>query len=325
MRVAPVPLLCLAVATAALPPRLAQAAPSRDEAQALFEAARSLMAQGRFDEACPKLEASEAIDPGIGTEVNLARCYELSGRLATAYATYQRAISEMHAAGQANREAVAERLADALRPLLAHVMLAVREEGAEPGLELRLDGAPVERALWGHPVAVDPGAHFVVASSPAFRPWQGEFTIDHDAQSVTIEIPRLAPVSPLAAPLFPSQESPAPSGRPRGSLQRPLAVAVGGLGVVGLGLGAYFGVTALSKNAASASECGVGGVKDDCYPTAAALRREAVGDATASTVFRAVGGVAVAAGLVLWLTAPSQRAVAGVELGPRGLRVEGTF
>ena len=37
---------------------------TKDEALNLFNEARGLMAEGKFREACPKLERAEAIDPG---------------------------------------------------------------------------------------------------------------------------------------------------------------------------------------------------------------------------------------------------------------------
>jgi len=53
-------------------------------AQALFDEAKRAMADGRWAEACPKLEESERLDPSIGTAFNLARCYEHVGRIASA-------------------------------------------------------------------------------------------------------------------------------------------------------------------------------------------------------------------------------------------------
>ncbi|MEO8874495.1 MAG: hypothetical protein ABI461_02820, partial [Polyangiaceae bacterium] len=45
-------------------------------AQALFSDARKLMNDGKYADACPKLEESENLDPGMGTMYNLGDCYE---------------------------------------------------------------------------------------------------------------------------------------------------------------------------------------------------------------------------------------------------------
>src|SRR4051812_17491676 len=85
-------------------------------AEALFEEARKLMVDGRYAEACPKLAESERLDPGIGTEFNLARCYELEGRLASAWTAYRNVAVSTHAAGQTAREALAHERVKALEP-----------------------------------------------------------------------------------------------------------------------------------------------------------------------------------------------------------------
>ena len=53
-------------------------------AEAAFAEARALMQKGRFDEACPKLEASLSLDPALGTLLNLGDCYEKVGKTASA-------------------------------------------------------------------------------------------------------------------------------------------------------------------------------------------------------------------------------------------------
>ena len=59
-------------------------AADRSAAQALFEQARDLMKQDKAAEACPKLEESQRLDPGVGTQFNLAECYVKMHRTASA-------------------------------------------------------------------------------------------------------------------------------------------------------------------------------------------------------------------------------------------------
>src|SRR5258705_13207662 len=76
-------------------------------AQALFDQAKQLLADGRTAEACPKLEESQRLEPRSGTLINLARCYEQLGRLASAWSKYIEAATSAKASGNTEREAVA--------------------------------------------------------------------------------------------------------------------------------------------------------------------------------------------------------------------------
>src|SRR5882757_7808503 len=60
-------------------PRVAHAGekgPDAVRAEALFDEGRRLMTAGDFTAACPKFASSQALDPAIGTALNLANCYE---------------------------------------------------------------------------------------------------------------------------------------------------------------------------------------------------------------------------------------------------------
>jgi hypothetical protein len=82
-----------------------------------------------------------------------------------------------------------------------------------------------------------------------------------------------------------------------------MALVSGGLGIVGLGLGAVFGGLALGDQNMEKSNCSTGGCPN--RPQAQADYTTGGSNATGSTVAFAVGGALVAAGIVLFVTAPT--------------------
>ncbi len=140
---------------------------------------------------------------------------------------------------------------------------------------------------------------------------------------VSIEIPPLgdaatppppaaaaAVTSTLATGPAPPADSSTPSSS--GGAQRTIALVTGGAGIVGIGVGSVFGILAMSKNNSTSGHCN-GSVCD--APTIAALG-DARTDATVSTVGFVAGGVLLAAGAVLYLTAPKGSPSTGLVLSP---------
>ncbi len=80
--------IVIAVATLAAAPAWAQDAAKEQSAELLFQEGQQLIKDGKLAEACPKFEQSLRLDPAIGTLLSLAHCYDLSGRAASAWATY---------------------------------------------------------------------------------------------------------------------------------------------------------------------------------------------------------------------------------------------
>ena len=134
-----------------------------------------------------------------------------------------------------------------------------------------------------------------------------------------------APAPPPAAastqppPPAPHDNGPAPVSSD-GSTQRTAGWIVGGIGVVGLGLGSYFGLRAVGKWHDSDAECPTSAT---CTSDGATASEDAGKAADISTVSFIVGGVGVGVGAVLLLTAPSGesgKASAWLRpsIGPRG-------
>ena len=319
-------------------------------AQALFNEGKQLMAAGRYAEACPKLEESQRLDPGMGTLFNLAECDEHLGKTATAWAAYLDVASQAKLAAQPAREKVARERAAALEPKLGRLAITTPAAGS-PGsagldaLELRRNGVLIGKAQWGASLPVDPGEHIVVASAPGRRSWQGSVRVE-PAKAQTIAVPALqpalvatpavaaAPVPSTIAPSAPratrptarAAETPAPeppASAPLGP-QKIAAIAIGGLGVVGLGLGTYFGLSSKSKHDDAGAHC----AGNACDAEGVSLRSDAISAGNGSTVAFALGAAAVAGGAVLWLTAPTtsrESARVSVAPGAGGIAVRGAF
>src|SRR5262249_15307100 len=140
-------------------------------AEKLFVEARKLLDAGKYVEACQRLADSQKLDPGVGTLLNLAQCYEKIGRTATAWATYHEAAEAARARGQAEREKKAARAAAGLEPNLSKLVVTVPDAAAEKGVEVKRNGTPLPKSLWGVSEPVDPGEYLIEAHADGKRPW----------------------------------------------------------------------------------------------------------------------------------------------------------
>lgn len=131
-------------------PGMAAADPSKNDpaaAQILFYDARNLMQAGKYAEACPKLEESLRLDPGLGTQFNLADCNEHIGKITTAWVGFLEVAAQSKATNQPEREKVARKRAAALDARLPKLVVDVIS--APPGLEVKRDGVVIGSAAWG--------------------------------------------------------------------------------------------------------------------------------------------------------------------------------
>jgi hypothetical protein len=305
---------------------------NRAAAEALFNQGRDLMTAGKFADACPKFEASQQLDPGLGTMLNLAECYEKTGRTASAWAEYREAIPLARAAGSRARLDLATERAQALQERLSTLTIRAMS-GDDDGvhLEVRRDGVALQEAEFGSPIPVDPGEHVIEAVAPGKQPWTSKVRVAGDAAKVSVEIPKLqAAGEPAAATTSSSSavstmpgSSPPPSDRPSGSAQRVTGLVFGGVGVVGLGLGTFFGLQASSKWSDAKAKCT--DYPYGCGAEGADLRSSAHSGATVSTVAFVAGGALLATGVVLYLTAPSKKETVALSVGPGSAFVQGSF
>ena len=320
----------------------AQNADTKAAADKLFNDAKSLMERKDFDGACPKFAESLRIDPGIGVMLYLADCYEKQGKLASAWATFREAGELATKQGDAKRAEVGKKHAAALEANLSTMTITVAA-GDVPGLVVTRNGNVVGKAQWGVAIPVDPGPHAIAATAPDRKKWETTTHVPGDRARVTVTVPQLEPAGTTTAALAPVTTPTASTTPPIASAAAPadsapavplpqrkiIALAVGGVGVVGVGLGAFFGLQASSKlSDSNANGCHSG--TPDCTATGAGLRNDAKSAATISTIAFVVGAAAIAGGAVLWFTAPKPEAprvgVSGTTTGRDGVFVvHGSF
>jgi hypothetical protein len=184
-----------------------------------------------------------------------------------------------------------------------------------PDLQIKRDGQIIGRPGWGVPIPVDPGAHTVEATAPGRKAWQGQATIEGAGAQATLEVapldeasaepataaPTAAAVAPAAPPSIVAAPEPAPTTTTHGTAQRVGGLVTGAVGVAGLIVGTAFGAIARSDNEDAKKNCLVDSA---CNQQGYASSMSAEHAATASTVAFIAGGALVAAGLIVYLTAP---------------------
>lgn len=328
-------------------PCVAAAAEPLSPARTLFVEGRQLVAEGNYAAACPKFEESLRLEPGVGTQFNLADCWEHIGRPASAQTLFVGAAATAKAAGQAEREQVLRERAAALEPRLNRLVIETAD--ADPRLTIKRDDLPLDKESWGKAIAVDPGSYVIVAKAPGKKPWTKTVKVDAGSKVVTVEVPELEPaekkaveppVTPKAVPdatakkvLPPPSTDAPPSDRRRSSPNFKL-LTLGGAGVAALGVGTFFAFRYKSANDDAKGICpsSVGCTRAEITQHDSKVERATTARTWAYIGF-GTGVVALGGAAVLYLLNDSEqptqatiRALPAVgERGELGASVVGTF
>jgi hypothetical protein len=307
---------------------VARAEPSDTDkslAQSLFEQGKQLMKAKKYDEGCPKLEESQRLDPSGGTLLNLALCHELQGKLATAWSDFKGALSLAKKDGREDRIKAASEHIAAIEPKLP--WLTVEVSAPSDGQSVTLDGGALGSAAWGTALPLDPGSHQLSATAPGRKPWDGEVSVKL-GEKKSLSVPELE-IDEQAAAAGKSGETadqPASEGDAStsgGSGKRALGYVLGGVGVVGVGVGAVFGFQTLSKRNESDGECPT---DTTCSDRGVELNNQAQTAAWVSNIGIGVGVLSLAVGTYLVLSsgdsdAPEAARVEQRKLGLHSVRV----
>ena len=315
-------------------PALAQeAGPSAENvaaAKTLFDDAQKAMDEKRYPDACAKFLASEQKVAKIGTLLNLGDCYEKNGQSASAWITYNEAISLGRKQRRPEYEEFAKKKAQDLEGKLVQLTIVVPPAVRTEGLQITRDGTPVAEGEWGTGLPVDPGAHVLVVTATKKQRWQSEVKVAAD-KSLTVTIPALEDAPQTVWPPAQQPEVVEKVVVKQGPFTplRIAGIATGTLGIGGLVTGSILGIAAKSSYDGALKKCG--GNPSNCTQDAISDSRTAHAMADVATVLFVIGGVATAAGITMFLLgAPRDLPVGATArvrpvLSPFGGGVEGTF
>ncbi len=276
---------------AALVGALASAAaadPKADKARAdkLFDDGRKYLATKEYALACTAFEQSQAADPAIGTQLNIALCYEQWGHVAAAYRAYVEA-DRVATAKKDDRAKGAHKKVDELGPKVPRVTLALPPD-VDASASVSLDGAEVPRDKLGTEQLVEVGPHQVegrVVGKPA------QVTPFEVAAGQTLRVvvavpkPEVVVVPPPPVRLPPPPPPPRPHGRLYGG------IALTGVGAIAVGVSALVGLGARSAYGDAIASCPL----LQCTTTAAFDATHDARSRANQMTFVAGGGVALAA------------------------------
>jgi hypothetical protein len=174
-----------------------------------------------------------------------------------------------------------------------------------------MDGAPLTGTLDGRALSIDPGDHTFQFEVTGQVPVEKKILLREGEKDRRESITML-----LFAP-------PQPKPPSFWSTQHVLGAVTGGLGIVGIGLGVWFGAFALASKSQEGSDCPAPNCQH--YLQSVTDYNYAQMNATASTVMFIAGGVLAATGVVLWLTAPHVKVTPLAGLRAGGLTIGGEF
>jgi hypothetical protein len=231
------------------------------------------------------------------------------------------------------REECSQRVAQ-VNAALPTIVFEVKDSAGRglSAARVTMDGEVVAEHLDGSALTLDPGDHAFVFEVAGQAPVTQHILLyeadkgRHVPITLSAAPALVAPVQPppreVASPNAASPDT-APPSNETGHNRRLAGLIVGGTGVAGVVVGAVFGGLTLSEASSANHACPS---HNDCPANAVSDRSSAVTFGAVADVGFIAGGLLVAAGIVLYATAPKgQVATIGLQASPGGLTLAGRF
>lgn len=267
-----------------------------DRADQLFKKGKRLLAEKKYPEACTAFEDSDKTDPGIGAKLNVARCYEEWGKLATAWRWYTSA-EQLARANKDDRASRIHALIAELDTSVPRLTITVPPGARLAGVVVKLDGVDLDVTTLGSERRVDPGPHQIDTVVDGEKQTKVVPVERGGSSEITLDVPAARKPTADQGPAVAASE-PDP-GRDR----RLISYGVGGAGVVAVGIAGIVALRARSDYR-HALDAHCGGATDTCDDVGLTHSHDARSRANIATVVTLGGLAAVAGGVYLYLTAP---------------------
>ncbi|MDF2696093.1 MAG: TonB-dependent receptor [Labilithrix sp.] len=294
-------LFVLVVAAVLMSSRVASA--TDPEVEARFKKGVELFKEADFRAAL--VEFRRAYDKSKNPKIlyNIAKTeFQLTDYVA-AIATYERYLTEATSVIDKARRAEVEEELPRLRARVATATITT----SVPGATVTIDDEVVGTSPLASPVLLNPGGHRIVVRKEGFVESSRRIEVaGGDFPAVDLRL--------TEQPAVRKSSDTAPESSGAGSTLRTTGIIVGAAGLVAIGFGTGFGLSAKSKNDEAAGMCTGIECRD---PRALSLTEDARSAATVSTIGFVAGGVLLASGVGLFLFAPKAESKTAVRLAPR--------
>lgn len=237
------------------------AAFAQDDAAEAFSQGVALFEQNKCAEALPLLEKAVNVTGSPNARIYVARCLLELGQVAEAYEQMKTTVADATTRAETDkryeptRDSGAAELA-ILEQKIGKVVIAI--ENPPPGLSIELAGRNIPATRIGEAIAVAPGAVTLKVRAPGKRPIVREVSV----VAGKMETIPLTLFDEGTAPPQPPGPAPAPPAPKHEGTQmvggelRIVGFILGGLGLVGVGIGAGLAVKADSDFSDIDEECG---------------------------------------------------------------------
>lgn len=277
-------------------------------AKALFDQGKALFSEGRYGEACGKLEASFKLAALSSTRGLLGACYEKVGRLASAWAAYRDSAAIADRQGHGERATAAREKAAELEPRLARLTIDASAVRNVPGVKVMLDDIEQPSAALGTELPIDDGPHLITTAAEDYKPWKATIDIQNGQRTRIVVEPLVA--DPTRRLLIDQRVA---DERRVAHRRQQVAYGLIGGGAVGLGVAVTLGLLSRSQwHRARDAGC----TDDGICPTDASTR-DVDGAALKADVATYLGGAGlllVGAGIFVYATTPKPRPRAELEV-----------